>query len=407
MTNYSSDYSTPVAMLISNSVMWTCPPYGERSYDLSVDEITKRITQPHECMVGVYGISLPLLRTGVPLDLIPVENACDTGFLDGYKVIFASYDSWLPEFKEHQDAIVEWVKKGGILAFIGGSRYSDIQGSWWKNMDIAEPQDALFKDLGVELESTQVQAPSNTLISSDDSHPLVGKLGKLQSLPGCEYLNLYDAPSAHGIYGIWGPEDLPVVFEQEVGKGLVFFAGVPTHFIAKSKVGAEIVQGIFEYLSDRANIQHQEGGLISARRGPYRMAYATQDAATIKGDFIDLLDANLPLIKQKNLDADQYAFLYEVKPLPAQVEVLYSSSIIKDVVQDPNKTSCQVTGTFTTVGVVTIYSPELNPRNVSAKDNATQENLLLGHSWNESRRTLTIKYNHPPEQRKVDILVEW
>ena len=396
LKNYPGDYSSPIAMLVSDTIMWTSPR-ARRG----------RSSDPHDSTIGVYAVTSPLLRNGVPLDLIPVERAGDAGFLDRYKVIFMSYESWLPEFKEYQDAVVDWVKKGGVLAFLGGSRYTDIQSSWWREMDVAEPQDALFVDLGVELEGTQTQTKSDTLISIDDSHPLVKKLGRVKSLPRCDYVYLYDCPSVHSIYGIWGPENLPVMFEQEVGEGLLFFAGLPPDFLAKSKVGADIIRAISEYLSAKAKIPYEEKDLISVKRGPYHTAYATQNGVTLEGPFIDLLDANLPLIEQKPLDVDQYAFLYQVSPSPEQIQVLYSSSIVGDVVQESNKTHCQVAGTFETVGVTTIYSPKLDPKAVSAEDSTTKENVLVDRLWNESRRTLTVKYDHPPKRRKVDILVEW
>ena len=396
LKNHPGDYKSSIAMLVSDTLMWTSPR-ARRG----------RSSDPHDSTIGIYAITSPLLRDGVPLDLVPVERAGEAGYLDRYKLIFMSYESWLPEFKEYQDAIVDWVKKGGVLAFIGGSQYADIQGSWWKEMNIAEPLDALFDDSGVEREGTQIQARSDTLISADNSHPLVKKLGKVRSLPGCDHVYLYDCPSAHSIYGIWGPEDSPVVFEQEVGEGLVFFAGLPPSFLARSREGAEIVRGICEYLSAKADMPYEEKDLISVKRGPYHTAYATRDGVSLKGPFIDLLDANLPLVEQKKLDADQYAFLFEVSPLPKHVQVLYSSSIIGDVVYEPNKTSCQVAGTFTTVGVTTIYSPRLDPKSVSAKDSGTKENVLVDQLWNESRRTLTVKYDHPARRHKVDIVVTW
>ncbi|MDE0505873.1 MAG: hypothetical protein OXI86_17485, partial [Candidatus Poribacteria bacterium] len=62
---------------------------------------------------------------------------------------------------------------------------------------------------------------------------------------------------------------------------------------------------------------------------------------------------------------------------------------------------------FRTVGVVTIYSPNLEPTSVSARDGVTGRNLLIDWLWNKSGRTLTIEYNHAPHRNKVDILVEW
>ena len=127
----------------------------------------------------------------------------------------------------------------------------------------------------------------------------------------------------------------------------------------------------------------------------------------MEGNFIDLLAPKLPLIMRKNLNAEQYAFLYEINPLPNQIEILYSSSIIENTVQGADRTSFKASGPFKTVGVVTIYSPDLAPSAVSATDGVTGSNLLTDWIWNENGRALTIEYNHAPNRNRVDVLVEW
>ncbi|MDE0504700.1 MAG: hypothetical protein OXI86_11535, partial [Candidatus Poribacteria bacterium] len=221
LPNHASNYKAHQAMLVSDTMLWTSP-------------------ELHEAIVGLVGMCVTSLRDGVPIDVIPVERANDTGFLDGYKVIFMSYDSWLPELKSHQDAIVDWVKNGGILAFFGGSRYTDIEHSWWNKMHIHEPQDALFKDLGVDLDGTQFKIEPNTLDSFDDSHPLVQELGKIHNLPKCDYVYSYNPPSAHRLYGAES-DNQTVIFEQKAGAGLLLYVGIPTHFLVKSSVGARII----------------------------------------------------------------------------------------------------------------------------------------------------------------------
>ena len=387
LPNYPSDYSTHFATLVSDTMLWTSP-------DLP------------ESIVGLVGMCVTPLRDGVPIDVISIERANDPGILAGYKVIFMSYDSWLPELKTQQDAIVEWVKNGGMLAFFGGSRYADIEDSWWKKMNIHEPQDALFKELGVELDSTQIQTDPNTLVSLDDSHPFAKKLGKIPELPRCDYVYSYRTPSAQQLYGT-GSDDIPVMFEQEAGAGLLLYVGIPSHFLVRSMVGAHIIRSVSEYLSAKANVAYEVKKHLSIKRGPYHIVYATQNGVSLVGNFIDLFDPKLPLIEKKNLNADQYAFLYEINPLPNEIEILYSSSIIERDVHEADKTRFQASGPFKTVGVVTIYSPNLDPTAVSATDGVTGSDLLIDWIWDRSGRSLTIEYNHAPSRHKVDILVEW
>lgn len=387
LPNYASDYSTHLAMLVSDTMLWTSP-------------------ELHEAIVGLVGMCVTPLRDGVPIDVISIERASDPGFLDGYKVIFMSYDSWLPELKAHQDAIVKWVKNGGMLAFIGGSRYTDVENSWWKKMNIHEPQDSLFNDLGVELDSSQIQIESNSLVSLDDSHPLVKEVGKIQELPRCDYVYAYNSPSAHRLYGV-NSDDLTVMFEQKAGAGLLLYVGIPSHFLVRSKVGARIIRSVCDYLSTKANVAYEVKKHLSIKRGPYHIVYAAQDGASLVGNFIDLFDPKLPLIEKKNLNADQYAFLYEINPLPHKIEILYSSSIIEKDAHEADKTRFQASGPFKTAGVATIYSPNLNPTAVSAKNGVSGRDLLIDWIWDESGRALTIEYNHAPNRNKVDILVEW
>lgn len=387
LPNYPSDYSTHFATLVADTMLWTSP-------DLP------------ESIVGLVGMCVTPLRDGVPIDVISIERASDPGMLDGYKVIFMSYDSWLPELKTHQDAIAEWVKNGGMLAFFGGSRYADIEDSWWKKMDLHAPQDALFRDLGVELDSTKIKFGTNTLVSLDDSHPLVKRLGKIENLPRCDYVYSYRTPSAHQLYGA-GSDDLPVMFEQESGAGLLLYVGVPSHFLVRSTAGARIIRSVLEYLSAKADAAYEPKDHLSINRGPYRIVYAVQDGVSLEGNFIDLFDPKLPLIGNKNLNADQYAFLYEINPLPNQIEILYSSSSIEQEVRGEDSISFKASGPFNTVGVVTIYSPSSDPIAVSAQDGVSESDLLLDWTWNRNGRALTIEYNHAPDRNKVDILVEW
>jgi len=392
LRNYKSDYSTPYAMLVSDTMLWTNP------------ELDDAIT-------GNIGIGVSLLRHGVPIDVVPVERAGESGFLDPYRVIFMSYDAWLPQSKAQQDALVTWVKRGGILAFLGGSRYSDIKpseqyGVWWSREQNAQPQDALFKQLGIELKGTQIRTGRNTLVSLDDSHPLVRQLGKRKVVPECESLYAYKVPSATAIYAAEdaGPA---VAFEQKVDEGFLFFLGIPPDGLARSRFGSDLIRSTAKYLSHKAGIPYQEADRISITRGPYTIAYATQDNVTLNGPAIDVLDADLPLIESKVLASDEYALLYRVDVLPKQTSILYSSSIVDKLKRTENQMSFEAAGPLRTVGATTIYSPTAKPATVSARDAVTGRDLLVEFLWSPERRTLTIKYRHAPNRHLVNVEVKW
>lgn len=105
-----------------------------------------------------YGLTLPLVYRGIPIQVAQLERTPEKGYLDPYKVILLSYDIMKPMKPEYNQAIADWVKKGGVLVFFGGTDAYNALPEWWKNAGFDSPQQDLYARLGVKDKLTSVTA---------------------------------------------------------------------------------------------------------------------------------------------------------------------------------------------------------------------------------------------------------
>ena len=101
---------------------------------------------------GFFGLTLPLLQRGVPVQAVSLDRAGDPGYLAPFKTLLLSYDYQKPPDARTQTALADWVRRGGSLLFFGGSDpYNAVKASWWRQANRAAPQDDLWADLGVSV----------------------------------------------------------------------------------------------------------------------------------------------------------------------------------------------------------------------------------------------------------------
>ncbi|MGC9203162.1 MAG: hypothetical protein ACP5HX_10905 [Thermoproteota archaeon] len=67
----------------------------------------------------IYLLTLPLLRSGVRVELFPIERAENENFLKKFSVIILNYESWHPSSSKQQEGIIKWLRNGGKLIFFG------------------------------------------------------------------------------------------------------------------------------------------------------------------------------------------------------------------------------------------------------------------------------------------------
>jgi hypothetical protein len=111
---------------------------------------------------GLFGLTLPLLQRGVPVQVLSLDRVADPGYLSGFKTLLVSYDFQKPPGARAQQALAEWVRRGGSLLYFGGAdAYNGVSDAWWRQAGWNAPQQELWKQLGVNAGMPTAQsAPS-------------------------------------------------------------------------------------------------------------------------------------------------------------------------------------------------------------------------------------------------------
>ncbi|MBU6400386.1 MAG: hypothetical protein KGS61_08715 [Verrucomicrobia bacterium] len=99
-----------------------------------------------------YGLALPLLKQGVPVEPVQLENLTIPGCLDRYDLILLSYRGMKPLSPDVHAPLVRWVKAGGALVFVDddGDPYNAVR-EWWNRgpNHYSTPREHLFDLLGL------------------------------------------------------------------------------------------------------------------------------------------------------------------------------------------------------------------------------------------------------------------
>lgn len=200
---------------------------------------------PH--LGSFYGLSLPLLKAGVPAHPVQMENIGLPGYLKPYRVLFLTYEGQKPPNPEIHARLAEWVRGGGalILADDGSDPYNAVR-EWWNSEGraYAGPMDHLRELLDVTKEGT-----------------------------------------------------------RRVGRGAVIWRRISPAALTRRAEGAEMVLSLAQEGCRAVKLAWRETNYLLLRRGPYVIAAGldeteTKEIKTIRGRFINLFDPKLKPVSE-------------------------------------------------------------------------------------------------------------
>jgi hypothetical protein len=151
--------SLGIGVFVSDSMAWQRGDPAPSDYD------------------GFYGLCLPLVLHGVPVQVLSLDRLRDAGYLSRVKTLLVSYDYLKPESPDLNRVLADWTRRGGSLVIFGGTdAYDNVADSWWRKAGLASPLDDLFNQLSVKTtrESGAANAESNganlsTILAGDGS----------------------------------------------------------------------------------------------------------------------------------------------------------------------------------------------------------------------------------------------
>jgi hypothetical protein len=121
------------------------------------DSVMWQRNQPSEADLDhYYGLALPLVMKGIPVQSAYFDRVAEPGYLDPCKVLLVSFDYMKPQRKEEVDALAAWVRAGGQLIICGGDDAYNTLDLWWRREGQPSPHACLLKALGLNPNSMKI-----------------------------------------------------------------------------------------------------------------------------------------------------------------------------------------------------------------------------------------------------------
>ncbi len=228
---------------------------------------------------NVYGMAMPLLMHGVPVTPVQLENDVVPHYLDGFHILFLSYDGQKPLSPRVHPPLAYWVKQGGVLVFCDrdADPYLKVH-EWWNNggYNYRTPRQDLFKLLGL-----------------DDS-------------------------IAPGVF-------------HRIGKGgVIWLQERPVDF-STSATGADQVIGAAKLAAQNIDLPWRETSYLMLQRGPYVIAAGLDEPIQgqpyeLNGRFVNLFDPELQVQTNVSLVPGSRNFLLDLNAVPGGGPQLLASA---------------------------------------------------------------------------------
>ncbi len=305
-----------------------------------------------------YGQTLPLLKRGVPVKTVHIENVSYPATWKEVRILIMSYSNMKPLDPDAHTHIADWVKKGGILVYCGRDNdpFQSVR-EWWNTNgnSFKAPSAHLFRQLGL------------------------------------------DNPAGEG--------------EFQVGKGKVcIIRQDPKEFVLEANHDANFVRIIGKLYEEATHDKLEFKNHFYLSRGPYEIISVmdesvNQEPYVIRGKLIDLFDPEIPVLYQKEVRPGEQAFLFNIGKVKAgKPQVLATAGRVYDEKISENQYTFTVKSPVSTTNVMRVLLPS-EARNVSITDAQGSTLRDARHTWDEKSRTCFMSFENNPDG--VRVTLDW
>lgn len=336
--------SEGISVLMANSLMFQRTPEPMQGYE-----------DPQ--LANFHGLALPLMKRGIPVKIMHLEN---TGYAEnwkGAKVLLMTYSNMKPLDPEGHTYIANWVKDGGVLVYCGRDDDSFQKVPEWWNQGV----------------------------------------------------NKYDVPSAH-LFEVMGINQHAAQGVYSYGKGKVYVLRKdPKEFVMNAGGDEELMAAVkdaYEKDAQAGKLQYKNNLCLS--RGAYELIAVMPECADAtpfvkKGLFIDLFDPTLPVLTSKQVNPDEQAFLLNMAMIDKkQSKVVATAARVYDEVITPKQYSFTAKSPENTTNVMRVVLPK-QPKQVKAANADGSLAADFAQSWDKQSKTLFIQFENQPDGVKVEI----
>ncbi len=305
-----------------------------------------------------YGHVLPMLKRGIPVKTVHMENLSYPATLKETKVLLMTYSNMKPLDKEAHAHLAKWVTEGGILLFSGrdDDPFQTVR-EWWNS----------------------------------------------------DGLN-YPTASAH-LFESLGLEKAPAEGEYRVGKGTVcILRNDPKEYVLQAGGDEKLtrtVKHLYEEVAGAGTLQMKNSFHLT--RGPYELIAVLDEGVTsepfiMEGTFIDLYDYRLPVINTKTTEPGSQSFLFNLDSVndPKKPQVLATAARVYDEKSSKNSYSFVAKSPVESTNVMRVLLPE-SPEECTILDAGGEPPAGNNWQWDAASHTLLIEFENHPDGITVNI----
>jgi hypothetical protein len=311
-------------------------------------------SDPH--LGHVYGLALPLLKRGMPVTPVQLENFSIPGALRDYRLLLLTYEGQKPFSPDVHTALADWVRQGGALVVVDDDSdpYNGVR-EWWNSdgKQYATPRAHLFEQMGLR----------------DTSPPAAGQ---------------------------------PI----KVGRGTVTWLRASPAKLAGDTRGDERLLAAVKPAAASRGLAWSEANHLVLRRGPYVAAAGLDEtidgpARTLKGRFVNLFDPALRVQDKVELVPGSRCLLLDLAEAnkgPAKV-LAASCKTLPGRAAGSKNVSYIVEGVAGTPGVVLLRAPGGRPHSVTLEGKPLE---AVEHSSSDQLIWIRFPNESTPRELKLE-----
>lgn len=294
-----------------------------------------------------FGLTLPLLKYGLPIQPVYFDHMVRYDeYLRKYRYLILSYEFMKPESEEFHHKLVEWVKQGGTLFYIGKDfdPYNYLQ-EWWQKFFCDTPAQHLFAEFGMDKE------PAN----------------------GC----------------------------YRIGEGNVLvWNEVPALLSVNEAIADKYRNWIREGLK-MGGYHWKMCNYLSVRRDSYIVIASMQESDmgsvyTKEGLFVDLYEDKYPVVERVLVEPGQEKLLFDLEKIKEDVRIIATAARIENMVCENGQLSIEAKAIDHIQVNMRIRLPG-KPEDLCAHTESGK-NMELQSVWDEKSRTVLLSYRSNNEK---------